>query len=178
MRDAAPVSPMKLFGLAGWSGSGKTTLIRRLLPEIVARGIRVSTVKHAHHGFDVDQPGKDSYSHREAGATEVMVASVARWALMHEHRGAPEPSLVELIRHMSAVDLVLVEGFKREPHPKLEIHRPAIGKPLLCREDPYIVAVATDAPLPGVTLPLLPIDDAPAIAGFILDHVGLLPAPA
>ncbi|MGE0722959.1 MAG: molybdopterin-guanine dinucleotide biosynthesis protein B [Alphaproteobacteria bacterium] len=167
---------MRLFGLAGWSGSGKTTLIRQLLPLIVARGLRVSTVKHAHHGFDVDQPGKDSYAHREAGATEVMVASAARWALMHEHRGAPEPALSELLGQMSRVDLVLVEGFKREPHPKLEIHRPSIGKPLLCRDDPQIVAVASDAPLPGLALPVLPIADVPAIAGFILDHVGLVPA--
>ncbi len=122
---------MRVFGLAAWSGSGKTTLVVRLVPELVRRGLTVSTMKHAHHGFDVDQPGKDSYRHREAGATEVLVASSARWALMHEQRGEAEPSAAELMRHMTPVDLLIVEGFKREGHDKLEIHRPALGKPLL-----------------------------------------------
>lgn len=165
---------MRVFGLAGWSGSGKTTLLVKLLPELAARGLRVSTVKHAHHAFDVDKPGKDSWRHREAGAVEVMVASAHRWALMHEHRepGAPEPSLDELLRHMSAVDLVLVEGFKRYPHPKLEVHRPALGKPLLCRDDPSVVAVATDAPLPAdVSLPTLDLGDAGAVAAFIVERL-------
>src|SRR5213593_2831466 len=114
---------MKVFGLAGWSGSGKTTLVTRLLPELIARGLKVSTLKHAHPRFDVDQPGKDSYVHRCAGATEVLVASADGWALMHEHRGAPEPAAAELMRQMSPVDLLLIEGFKREPHPKIEVYR-------------------------------------------------------
>jgi molybdopterin-guanine dinucleotide biosynthesis protein B len=161
---------MRIFGLAGWSGSGKTTLMIRLLPELARRGLSVSTVKHAHHAFDVDQPGKDSWKHRRAGAVEVMVASASRWALMHEHRDTPEPKLAELVRHMTAVDLLLVEGFKREAHPKLEIHRAALGKPLLCRDDPHIVGVASDQRIPGLALPLLALDDVPAIADFILGH--------
>ncbi len=164
---------MKVFGLAGWSGSGKTTMMQRLLPELIGRGLSVSTMKHAHHQFDVDQPGKDSYVHRSAGATEVMVASANRWALMREHRGAAEPSAAELMRHMTPVDLVLIEGFKREPHPKLEIHRRASGKPLLHPVDPHIVAVASDAALPGCPLPVLPIDGIAAIAEFIIAHCGL-----
>jgi molybdopterin-guanine dinucleotide biosynthesis protein B len=164
---------MQIFGLAGWSGSGKTTLLVRLLPELVGRGIRVSTVKHAHHRFDVDQPGKDSWRHREAGAHEVMVSSAHRWALMHEHRGSAEAGLDELVRHMSPVDLVIVEGFKTHPHPKLEVHRPALGKPLLCRDDPYIVALASDGPVDGVPIPFLQLDDSPAIAEFIIAHCRL-----
>jgi molybdopterin-guanine dinucleotide biosynthesis adapter protein len=164
---------IRVFGLAGWSGSGKTTLITRLLPALVRRGIAVSTVKHAHHEFDIDQPGKDSYRHRQAGASEVLIASASRWALMHEHRDAPEPSLGELLTHMSPVDLVLVEGYKRESFPKLEVHRPALGKPLLCREDRDIVAVASDAPVPGLGVPLLPLGDEEAIAAFILAHCRL-----
>jgi molybdopterin-guanine dinucleotide biosynthesis protein B len=164
---------MKVFGLAGWSGSGKTTLVTKLLPELIGRGLTVSTMKHAHHGFDVDQPGKDSYVHRSAGATEVLVASANRWALMHEHRGQPEPKASELMQHMTPVDLLLVEGFKREPHPKLEVYRVANGKPLLHPDDPYIVAVASDERLIGLRLPLLSIDDVPGIAGFIIAHCGL-----
>src|SRR5579883_2979360 len=127
---------MRILGLAGWSGSGKTTLITQLLPFLTSLGLSVSTVKHAHHKFDVDQPGKDSWRHRQAGATEVMISSENRWALMHEHRGAAEATLEELIRHMTPVDLLLVEGFKQGRHPKLEVHRPALAKPLLCRDDP------------------------------------------
>jgi molybdopterin-guanine dinucleotide biosynthesis adapter protein len=164
---------MRVFGLAGWSGSGKTTLLTRLLPELIGQELRVSTVKHAHHSFDVDQPGKDSWRHREAGASEVLIASARRFALIHEHRGAPEPSLGELIGRMAPVDLLLVEGFKREAHDKLEVHRPALGKPLLCREDPHIVAVASDAPIADLALPLLPLDDAAAIARFIIAHCRL-----
>jgi molybdopterin-guanine dinucleotide biosynthesis protein B len=167
---------MKLFGLAGWSGSGKTTLVVRLLPELIGRGLTVSTVKHAHHSFDVDQPGKDSYEHRRAGASEVMVASANRWALMHEHRGADEPPLDALLARMAPVNLVIVEGFKTMAHPKLEIHRPAVGKDLLCTHDPHIVAIASDAPLPGIRLPVLDLDDIPAIADFILAHCGLAEA--
>jgi molybdopterin-guanine dinucleotide biosynthesis protein B len=168
---------MKVIGLAGWSGSGKTTLMMRLLPELIGRGITVSTMKHAHHNFDIDQPGKDSYVHRSAGATEVVVASVNRWALMHENRGAPEPSAVELIQHMTPVDLLIIEGFKREPHPKIEVYRQANGKPLIHPDDPHIVAVASDTALPQVALPVLPLDDIGAIADFVLRHCGLTPRP-
>jgi molybdopterin-guanine dinucleotide biosynthesis protein B len=161
---------MRILGLAGWSGAGKTTLVVRLIPELRRRGLTVSTLKHAHHAFDVDQPGKDSYAHREAGASEVMVASANRWALMHEHRGAPEPSLGDLLPRLGPVDLVLVEGFKREAHPKLEIHRSTIGKPLLCREDRMIRGIASDVPLPDLPVPRLALDDVPAIATFVIEH--------
>ena len=143
---------MRIFGLAGWSGSGKTTLMAALIPELVSRGITVSTLKHAHHAFDVDQPGKDSWRHRQAGAQEVMISSENRWALMHELRGAPEPAFEELVRRMSPVDLLLVEGFKRHPHPKIEVYRRSLGKPLLHPEDPSVVAIASDEMLPGLTL--------------------------
>lgn len=159
---------MRIFGLAGWSGSGKTTLMTALIPELVSRGITVSTLKHAHHAFDVDQPGKDSWRHRQAGAREVMIFSQNRWALMHELRGAPEPSFDELVRRMGPVDLLLVEGFKRHPHPKIEVYRPSLGKPLLHPEDPLVVAIASDEMLPGLTLPWLPLSDAGAVAAFIL----------
>jgi molybdopterin-guanine dinucleotide biosynthesis protein B len=164
---------MKVFGLAGWSGSGKTTLMIRLLPEIIGRGFSVSTIKHAHHGFDVDRPGKDSYAHRAAGAREVMISSANRFALMHELRGAPEPSLEALIARMAPVDLLLVEGFKHHAHAKLEVHRPSVGKTLLAPQDRYIVAVASDSALSGLTVPVLSIDDVPTIADFVLAHCGL-----
>jgi len=164
---------MRIFGLAGWSGSGKTTLVARLLPALIRRGVSVSTVKHAHHEFDIDQPGKDSYQHREAGAREVMISSSARWALMHEHRGAAEPALADLLRHMSPVDLVIVEGFKRESFPKLEVYRPSVGKPLLYPDDPDIVALASDVRLPHLPLPFLPLANGDAIAAFIIEHCGL-----
>lgn len=159
---------MRIFGLAGWSGSGKTTLITRLLPELTSQGLSVSTLKHAHHSFDLDQPGKDSWRHRAAGAGEVMISSANRWALIHEHRGAPEARFDELVQRMTPVDLLLVEGFKDVPFAKLEVHRPALGKPLLCRDNPDIVAVASDRPLAGLDLPLLGLDDVGAIARFIL----------
>jgi molybdopterin-guanine dinucleotide biosynthesis protein B len=164
---------MKVFGLAGWSGSGKTTLMTKLVPALVGRGITVSTIKHAHHGFDVDKPGKDSYEHRSAGATEVMITSTHRWALMRELRGAPEPPVEELMKHMTPVDLLLIEGFKGQTHEKLEVHRTALGKPLLCRDDSQIVAVAGDARLPGLSLPQLDLDDVDAIAAFVIEHCGL-----
>ena len=163
---------MRIFGLAGWSGSGKTTLMTALIPEFVARGLSVSTIKHAHHAFDVDQPGKDSWRHRQAGASEVLVVSERRWALMHELRGALEPGLDELMLRVTPVDLLLVEGFKHHPHPKIEIYRPALGKPPLHPDDCYIVAVASDQELPGLVLPWLPLGDAAAIADFILQHDG------
>ncbi|NKB55599.1 MAG: molybdopterin-guanine dinucleotide biosynthesis protein B [Alphaproteobacteria bacterium] len=164
---------MKIFGLAGWSGSGKTTLVMSLLPELIGRGYTVSTVKHAHHNFDIDKPGKDSYEHRRAGATEVMVSSANRWALMHENRGATEPDLDALVARMTPVDLLLVEGFKRYGHTKMEVHRPTTGKELLCVNDARIVAVASDASLPQAGVPVLDLNDVPAIADFIIAHVGL-----
>jgi molybdopterin-guanine dinucleotide biosynthesis adapter protein len=165
---------MRVIGLAGWSGSGKTTLLARLLPELIRRGWRVSTMKHAHHDFDVDQPGKDSWRHRSAGATEVLVTSANRWALMHELRGGAEPSAAELMQHMSPVDLLIVEGFKREKHAKLEVHRRETGKPLLYPDDPQIVAVLSDEPLPDCRLPVIDLDDTVKIADFITDHCKLV----
>ncbi len=164
---------MKLFGIAGWSGSGKTTLVVRLLPELNRRGLIVSTIKHAHHSFDIDTPGKDSYEHRKAGAAEVLISARHRWALMHENGDMPEPTLDQLVAGMSPVDLVLIEGFKAEQLDKLEVHRAATGKALLCDKDPLIVAVASDTPLPGSALPVLDLDDTVAIADFIVAHCGL-----
>ena len=163
---------MRVFGLAGWSGSGKTTLLTELIPELTGRGITVSTIKHAHHEFDIDKPGKDSWLHRQAGATEVLVASSRRFALMHELRDNPEPSLDELLARMAPVDLLLVEGFKTHAHPKLEVHRPSIGKPFLYTDDPHIVAVASDEAI-TVPLPVLPLADAKGIADFILGETEL-----
>jgi molybdopterin-guanine dinucleotide biosynthesis adapter protein len=164
---------LRIFGLAGWSGSGKTTLMAKLLPELIRAGLRVSTIKHAHHAFDIDRPGKDSWQHRMAGASEVMVASGARWALLHELRGAPEPDLATLVGRMTPVDLLLVEGFKRDRHDKLEVFRRANGKPLLHPDDDRIVAVARADPVPEARVPVLDLDDAAAIAGFIRRHTGL-----
>lgn len=164
---------MKIFGLAGWSGSGKTTLIVKLIPEFVSRGLTVSTMKHAHHKFDIDVPGKDSYEHRQAGASEVMISASQRWALMHEVGDIDEPSVDELIAHMSPVDLLLVEGFKWHSHPKMEIHRPMIGKPLLQKDDPEIIAVASDEALAGLSVPMLDLNDVDGIADFILDRCSL-----
>ncbi|MGD0634425.1 MAG: molybdopterin-guanine dinucleotide biosynthesis protein B [Beijerinckiaceae bacterium] len=158
---------MKIIGLAGWSGAGKTTLITKLLPVLTARGLSVSTIKHAHHHFDVDQPGKDSYLHRESGAREVLVSSSNRWALMHELRGAPEPGLHELLQHLSPVDLVLVEGFKRDAHAKLEVHRAGNAKPFLYPDDPAIVALASDAPPPFLGIPSVDLDNIEAIADLV-----------
>jgi len=163
---------MKVFGFAGWSGSGKTTLIEKLIPLFVARGLKVSLIKHAHHTFDVDQPGKDSYRHRHAGCTEVLVSSSRRWALVHELRGAPEPGFAGLLERLSPCDLVLVEGFKRERLPKLEVYRAATGEPLLHPEDRDIVAIAADQRL-ETRLPQFALDDAAAISSFVLKHVGL-----
>jgi molybdopterin-guanine dinucleotide biosynthesis protein B len=159
---------MRIIGLAGWSGSGKTTLLAKVIPRLVARGLRVSTLKHAHHAFDVDQPGKDSHTHRMAGATEVLVSSANRWALVHELRGDAELTLAALLGRLSPVDLVLVEGYKREPHPKLEVHRPSIGKPLIHPDDPAIVAVASDEPLPAARVPVIDLDDVEGIAEFLI----------
>jgi molybdopterin-guanine dinucleotide biosynthesis protein B len=161
---------VKIFGFAGWSGSGKTTLIEKLIPLFVARGLKVSLIKHAHHTFEVDQPGKDSYRHRHAGCAEVLVSSSRRWALVHELRGAPEPGFAELLERLSPCDLVLVEGFKRERVPKLEVYRAATGEPLLHPQDRDIAAIASDRRL-DTKLPQFDLDDTPAIAAFILQHV-------
>jgi molybdopterin-guanine dinucleotide biosynthesis protein B len=167
---------MRIIGLAGWSGSGKTTLLARAIPRLVARGLLVSTLKHAHHGFDLDQPGKDSHTHRAAGATEVLVGSANRWALVHELRGAPEPRLPELLKKLSPVDLAIVEGYKREPHPKLEVYCASLGKPLLHPDDPHIAAIATDQPLPSARVPVVNLDDIEAIVDVLLQHAAPLDA--
>ena len=163
---------MKIIGIAGFSGSGKTTLIEKVIPLLVADGLRVSLIKHAHHEFDVDHPGKDSWRHRHAGCTEVLVSSSKRWALMHELRGAAEPSLQEQLRQLAPCDLVIVEGYKTEPIPKIEVHRHLNDSPLLFTEDPHIVAVATDEPL-ATTLPQFALEDAQGVARFIIQHLGL-----
>ncbi|MDQ2803353.1 MAG: molybdopterin-guanine dinucleotide biosynthesis protein B [Pseudomonadota bacterium] len=161
---------MRIIGLAGWSGAGKTTLLRKLIPMLVGQGLRVSTIKHAHHGFDVDQPGKDSWEHRQAGATEVLVASRRRWALMHELRDEAEPSLAMLLDRLAAVDIVLVEGFKRDLHPKLEVYRQSLGKPLLHPDDASIGAIAADTPIPAASVPVLHLDEVASIAAFVRSH--------
>ncbi len=156
-----------VFGFAGFSGSGKTTLIERVIPLLVARGVRVALIKHAHHDFDIDKPGKDSHRHREAGATEVLVSGGKRWALMHELRDETEPGLADLMAHLSPCDLVLVEGFKHDPVPKLEVHRPALGHPLLSRGDPHIVGIACDAPVAS-PLPQIDLNSPADVADFVL----------
>lgn len=161
---------MRVVGLAGWSGAGKTTLIVRVLPVLVARGVRVSTIKHAHHTFDIDHPGKDSFKHRTAGATEVLINSGERWALMHELRDAPEPPLSRLLSILSPVDLVVVEGYKRDRHPKLEVFRRAVGKPLMQPDDPDIFAVASDAAVSESGVPVIDLADAEVIAERLLAH--------
>ncbi|HEY1780865.1 MAG TPA: molybdopterin-guanine dinucleotide biosynthesis protein B [Roseiarcus sp.] len=161
---------MRVIGFAGWSGAGKTTLIVRLIPELNRRGLSVSTIKHAHHNFDLDQPGKDSHAHRSAGAEEVLVASAKRIALMRELRGAPEPSLPELLGLLKDADLVLIEGFKRDPYPKIEIFRAANGKPPLYPQDPNIVALISDGAEPPPRLPHALVDDIAAAADLVLAH--------
>jgi molybdopterin-guanine dinucleotide biosynthesis protein B len=166
--------PLRLIGLAGWSGAGKTTLMTRLIPELAGRGVAVSTLKHAHHAFDIDRPGKDSYAHRSAGARQVLVAGASRWALMTELRGAPEPRLPELLRKLDPVELVIVEGFKRDAHPKLEVHRAANGKPWLHPEDRFIAAIASDVAPPGDPLPRAGLDDIADVADLVLAHAEAL----
>jgi molybdopterin-guanine dinucleotide biosynthesis protein B len=163
---------MKVFGFAGWSGSGKTTLIEKLIPRFAGAGLRVSLIKHAHHTFDVDQPGKDSYRHRHAGASEVLVTSSRRWVLMHELRGSAEPSFDAQLEKLSPCDIVIVEGFKHAPIPKLEVWRRATGEPLLHPQDSHIVAVASDSRV-DTKLPLLDLNDDAAISSFILAHLRL-----
>ncbi|RED12698.1 molybdopterin-guanine dinucleotide biosynthesis protein B [Pontivivens insulae] len=164
---------MRIYGVTGWKNSGKTTLMERLVADITARGFTVSTVKHAHHSFDVDHPGKDSYRHRVAGAQEVLLASRNRWALMHELRQAEEPQLSDLLVRLSPVDLVLVEGYKRDRHPKIEAHRAETGQKLIAPGDDTIRAVASDTKIEGLDRPLLPLSDARVVADFILGEVGL-----
>jgi molybdopterin-guanine dinucleotide biosynthesis adapter protein len=158
---------MRVIGLAGWSGSGKTTLITKVIPVLVGRGLKVATIKHAHHAFDIDRPGKDSWQHREAGASEVVVASSRRWALVHELRDEPEPLLVDLLAKLSPADLVIIEGFKRHAHPKLEIYRASVGKPLIYPQDDCVVAIAADQPLPNAQLPVVMLDDVEGIANVL-----------
>ena len=164
---------MRLYGVTGWKNSGKTVLVERLVAEITGRGLTVSTLKHAHHGFDVDQPGKDSHRHRAAGASQVLVASGRRWALMTELRGDPEPCLDALVARLDPVDLVLVEGYKRDRHPKIEVRRAAAAQDLIAAGDATVEAVASDTPLEGLAVPVFHLDDVPAIADFILTRVGL-----
>ena len=158
---------MRVIGLAGWSGSGKTTLVTKAIPVLVERGLRVATVKHAHHDFDTDQPGKDSWLHRRSGASEVAIVSARRWAIVHELGREPEPELMEVLAKLSPVDLVIVEGFKRHPHPKLEVYRAEVGKPLLHPDDDCIVAVATDKALPEAQVPVVMLDDIETIANVL-----------
>jgi molybdopterin-guanine dinucleotide biosynthesis protein B len=158
---------MRIIGLAGWSGSGKTTLVTNVIPVLVKRGLKVATVKHAHHEFDIDQPGKDSWLHRKAGAREVAIVSSRRFAIVHELCGEPEPPLVDVLAKLSPTDLVIVEGFKHHAHPKLEVYRAAVGKPLLHPDDDCIVAIAADAPLKDAQLPVLMLDDFEGIANVI-----------
>ncbi len=167
---------MKVFGIAGWSGSGKTTLLEKLIPQFTARGLKVSVIKHAHHGFDIDRPGKDSYRHREAGASEVLLSCSDRWALMHERRDGSDVTLDQLVARLAPCDLVLVEGFKQEPVPKLEVYRPETGKPPLFPERSDIVAVASDAEVATI-LPRLALDDVAAIADFVMDTLQLQERP-
>jgi molybdopterin-guanine dinucleotide biosynthesis protein B len=161
---------MKVLGIVGWSGSGKTELLTALIPLLRQQGLTVSTIKHTHHGFDMDRPGKDSFRHREAGAQEVLVASSQRWALLHEVTG-PEPPLPLLLTKLDPVDVVLVEGFKTHPFPKLEVHRPALGKPPIWPDAPDVVAVASDAPVETGGRVLLPLNDAATVAVWIRDHL-------
>lgn len=161
---------MKVFGFAGYSGSGKTTLIEQIIKRYVAAGLRVSLIKHAHHGFDIDRPGKDSYRHREAGASEVLLTCDHRWVLMHELRGAEEPDLDAQLKLFSPCDLVLVEGFRSNPIPKIEVYREANGKDLIHPHNPHVVAIATDVSL-ETGLPQFGLNDVPAVADFILDYL-------
>lgn len=163
---------MKIFGFAGWSGSGKTTLVKAVIPALIERGLKISTIKHTHHNFDIDRPGKDSFEHRAAGAHEVVITGAARWALLHENRGEPEPDINAMLSRMSPVDLVIIEGFKSYAHPKMEVYRPEVGKPIICADDPSVVAVASTTKL-DVTIPQLDLNDVEAIAEFVINFCEL-----
>ncbi|MGZ5864926.1 MAG: molybdopterin-guanine dinucleotide biosynthesis protein B [Xanthobacteraceae bacterium] len=160
---------MRIIGVAGWSGSGKTTLLSRVIPRLTARGVTVSTIKHAHHNFDVDQPGKDSYTHRTAGATEVLISSERRFALMHELRGAPEPTAAELLKRLSPVDLVIIEGWKVAEYAKIEVYRQEVGKPPLHPDDPFIHGIAADVAFPKAGRPVVVLSDTDAVVALMLD---------
>lgn len=164
---------MQVLGIVGYSGNGKTQLMTRLIPALIARGVTVSTIKHTHHSVRVDEPHDISRRLTDAGAVDVAIAGHERWALLHECADETEPLVEDLVARMAPVDLVLVEGFKRHPHPKIEVHRPSAGKPLLCREDSHVIAVAADGPLPMIDVPILDLNDPPAIAAFILERTGL-----
>jgi len=159
--------------MIGWSGSGKTTLITQLIPELIERGYSVSSMKHTHHNFDIDKPGKDSFEHRVAGAKQVLITGTKRWALLNENRDQDEPNIDELLTRMDPVDLVLIEGFKRHPHSKMEVFRASVGKPLLAPEDPSVVAIATDEEVDGGNLPVIDLNDVGAVADYIIAFCGL-----
>lgn len=161
------MNPAKALGIVGWSGSGKTTLLTKLIPLLVNRGLRIATLKHAHHAFDVDQPGKDSYEHRKAGASEVIVSSARRWVQMHEIGDGAEATLAEHLQRLSPCDLVLIEGYKTERHPKLEVFRQSVGKSALHPTDDRIVVVASDRPLPGLAIPQVDLNDIAAVADVV-----------
>lgn len=164
------MSRTRVLGIVGWSGSGKTTLLVKLIPLLVARGLRVATLKHAHHEFDVDKPGKDSYEHRKAGASEVIICSARRWVQMHELGDEPEPTLAQLLTHVSACDLILIEGFKTEQHLKLEVYRTSVGKSMLHPQDPRIVAIASDTIVAEALIPVIGLNDTAAVADAVLAH--------
>ncbi|ARO56510.1 molybdopterin-guanine dinucleotide biosynthesis protein B [Methylorubrum zatmanii] len=168
------MNDLRVIGLAGWSGAGKTTLLARLIPVLVARGMRVATLKHAHHAFDIDQPGKDSFVHRQAGASEVIVSSARRWAQIREVGDGAEATLPELLRRLTPTGLALVEGFKREAHPKLEVFRAANGRPPLHGDDPRIVGIASDVPFPQAAVPVVGLDDIEAIADLVTERAEAL----
>lgn len=168
---------MRLYGVVGWKNNGKTTLVERLVTEITGRGLTVSTIKHAHHGFDIDAEGKDSHRHRLAGASEVMIGSGVRWALLHELRDAPEPPLKELLARLSPVDLVIVEGYKRDTHRKVEVRRADAARSLIADRDPTVRALATDTPVEGCALPQFDLDAVARIADFILADAEPVPWP-
>jgi molybdopterin-guanine dinucleotide biosynthesis protein B len=170
MVENATVNRARVLGIVGWSGAGKTTLITRLIPLLTQRGLTITTVKHAHHAFDVDQPGKDSYEHRKAGASEVIVSSSRRWVQMHELRDIPEATLGELLARASPCDLILIEGFKSERHPKMEVYREAVGKSRLYPEDPRIVAIASDGTVPDAPVPVVDLNNIPAVADAVVKH--------
>jgi molybdopterin-guanine dinucleotide biosynthesis adapter protein len=169
-RNGRALNPARVLGIVGWSGSGKTVLITRIIPLLAQRGLRVATVKHAHHKFDVDQPGKDSYEHRKAGACEVIISSARRWVQMHELGDSPEATLAELLRKVSPCDLVLVEGFKSGRHPKLEVYRSVLGKSALCLTDERVIGVASDSAAPTAAVPVLDLNDIAGVARFVQEH--------
>lgn len=169
-KTSTRLGPQHVIGIIGWSGTGKTTLLTDLIPVLIARGYTVSTMKHTHHDFDMDQPGKDSYLHREAGAREVLLTSKKRWALLNELRDEPEPDMEELFTKMAPVDILLIEGFKSHRFAKIEVNRPSRGKKLLCKTDDSVIALATDEAVEEISIPLLDLNDVEAVADFIVSY--------